>query len=124
MTPKEARYQLAADIEAALPDGWTVYASPPEGTNAPAVVLAPDSPYRVRSTVCNEEVRLTGTVLIQRNASTAGLDALDDVCTTVRAAIHQSSVMAVVEAVRDIGLIEEVGGVEYLAASLSITVEV
>lgn len=124
MTPKEARYQLGSDIEAALPDGWTVYTSPPEGTNAPAVVLAPRSPYRVKSTVCNEEVRLTGTVLMQRNASTAGLDALDDICTVIRAAIHGSSVLANVDAVQDIGIIEEVGGVEYLAASLNITVEV
>ena len=124
MTPREARQQLAADIEAALPDGWTVYPAPPEGTNAPAVVLAPRSPYRVKSTFCDEEVRLTATVLIQRNASVSGLDALDDVCTTIRNAIHGSSVMANVDAVQDIGLIEEVGGVEYLAASLTITVEV
>jgi len=124
MTPKEARYHLAEDIEAVLLDGWTVYPSPPEGVTAPAVVLAPRSPYRVKSTVCNEEVRLALTVLIQRNASVDGLNVLDDTATIIRSAIHSSTVMAVVDEVSDIGIIQEVGGVEYLAALINVTVEV
>lgn len=124
MTPKEARHALADDIRAALPDGWTVYPGPPEGVNAPSVVLAPRSPYRVKSTVCNESVLLTATVLIQRNASADALDALDDASTTVRDAVHASDVMAVVEAVQDIGTMQEVGGVEYLAAVINIQAEV
>jgi hypothetical protein len=124
MTPREARYALAEELRAALGDGWTVHPSPPEAVQARSLVIAPRSPYRVRGTVCQEEVKLELTVLVQRGASQAGLDLLDDVCTTIRAAIDTGAVVAYVDSIMDIGLVQEVGGVEYLAARLQVTAHV
>lgn len=123
MNAKEARHALAEDIGMALGPAWTVYASP-ESVNAPAIVLAPGSPYRVRSTVCNEEVRFLLSVLIQRASSIDGLDTLDDACTAISAAIHASDVMSVVEAVQSIGPVVEVGAVPYLSATLNVTSQI
>jgi hypothetical protein len=124
MTPKEARHDLAADLATALGPTWTVYASPPEVITAPAVVLAPRTPYRVAGTVCNEELKLTATLLVQRAAGPAALDFLDDACTAARTAIHASSVVSWVEAINDIGIMQEAGGVDYLAAVINVTSQV
>ncbi len=123
MTPREARYALAASIEAVLPDGWTTYAAPPEGITAPAVVLAPRQPYRRASTFCDEEVRISVLIIIQRNASVDGLDAMDDLITTVIRAINASSVMATWEEVTDLGPVQESGGVDYLTSTINVTVQ-
>jgi hypothetical protein len=93
--------------------------------NVPALVVAPRSPYRVKGTVCAEEVRVTMTLLVNRNASVDGLDLLDDMASLARAAVNGASgLIAYVDQVQDVGLIQEVGGLEYLAATLDITMEV
>ncbi len=123
LTPREARYALASDIEAVLPNGWTTYAAPPEGITAPAVVLAPRQPYRRASTFCSEEVLLSVIVILQRNASVEGLDMLDDLLTTVIGAIDASSVMATWAEVTDLGPVQESGGIDYMTATINVTVQ-
>jgi hypothetical protein len=125
VTPREARYALAEALRVALGDGWTVHASPPETVQARSLVIAPRSPYRVRGTVCQEEVKLELTVLVARGASQAGMDLLDDTCTVIRSATDSASaVVAFVDSISDIGLVQEVGGAEYLAAKLQVTAHV
>lgn len=124
MTPREARHQLADDVQAALPNAWTCYPAPPGNPSAPCVILAPRAPYRVRSTVCDEQVLVRATVLVQSNAGMAGLDTLDDACTLVRQGVHASTVMAVVEEITDVGPVTTEGDLDYLSASLNITMEV
>jgi hypothetical protein len=127
VTPREAREQLAQELREALAGleaGWTVHASPPEAVQARTVVIAPRSPYRVRGTVCQEEVKLELTVLVARGASQAGMDLLDDICSTIRDAIDTGAVVAYVDSISDIGLVQEVGGADYLAARLQVTAHV
>jgi hypothetical protein len=121
MTPREARYSLAASIRGALGQGWTVHAAPPESIQGKTVVIAPRSPYRQLGTVCQEEVRLELTVLVARGSSQAGLDMLDDVCSVVRQAVNGTTdPQAIVESISTIGIVQEVGGAEYLAAKLQV----
>ena len=125
MTVTSARHQLAQDIQLALGDAWTVYASPPASQLlAPAVILAPRPPYRRRGTVCDEQVNLRGSVLVQVARGADALDYMDDACTQVRDAVHSSSIMAVVEEISEAGPVTTEGDVEYLSATLNITMEV
>lgn len=120
MTPKDARYALADAMAAALPDGWSVYATPPEGITAPAVTIAPRQPYLTQNTYCQLECRLAIVVAIQRNASTVGLDQMDDIIGTLRAAMPPGFV---VDDVTDLGPVQEAGGVDYLTSTINVTAQ-
>lgn len=125
MTPREAREALAEVIRHALPTGWTVYDTPPEGLTAPCAVLTPRDPYRVASNVCAEEVRLACLLVAARAGSVAAVNILDDMATDVRTAINGSpDVMAVVEQVTALGASAEAGGITYLTVTLDIMVQV
>jgi hypothetical protein len=107
-----------------MPHGWTVYDTPPEGVNAPAVVITPRDPYRTPANACNEEVHLALVVLMSRASSAAGVNLLDDAASMVRDAINTGPVMAVVEQVTGLGASTEVGGNEYLTVTLDVMVQV
>jgi hypothetical protein len=101
-----------------------VYDTPPEGVNAPSVVITPRDPYRTASNACNEEVRLALVVIMARASSAAGVNLLDDMATLVRDAINTGPVMATVEQVTGLGSSTEVGGNEYLTVTLDVLVQV
>jgi len=112
--------QLRADIAAALAaslTGYGIYPAPPDIVAGPSVVIGPRSPYRVRTDYCHEEVKLQLTILVPRAAGAAGMEVLDTVCDTVRDAV-ESVPEATWESVDSVGPVQEVGGIEYLAATL------
>lgn len=119
-TPKEARQEIAAAISAVMPDGVTVYPSPPEGITAPAVVISPRQPYRRPVSYCDYELQMRVNVGVQRNASTAGMDMLDDLIDLIIPALNSIPYVAW-QAVSDIGVTQDIGSVDYLFGSIDIT---
>lgn len=75
-TAAEKRASLAALIDSALPDSWTVYPQPVAGGVArPAVVIAPRATYREPFTFEAEAVSLAVHLIV--NVGATGLDTLD-----------------------------------------------
>jgi len=114
--------QLRADIAAAVTaamSGWGVYPAPPDIIAAPAVVIAPRSPYRERVDYGREAVRLQLTILVPRAAGPAGMEVLDTACDDVIAAV-ESVAEATWEQVESVGPVQEQGGIEYLTATLNV----
>jgi len=123
MTPKEARYQLAADIEAGMANPeLIVTASPPENPPAPpAIVLAPRAQYLTQGTACDWEMRLTATVAVSRVSGVPGLDLVDDIVQQLIGVLATASVIVTTEGVQDIGITQESQGVEYTTGTVEIT---
>ena len=124
MTPREARETIAQDIRAAMPDGWTVYATPPETLSAPAVVLGPGDPYLLASSFCAFTLQLEATVLVSRAAGEDGADALDEAIGIVCAALMSGSAMTAPDAVRNVGRTLDVGGAQMLTAAVSLSAQI
>lgn len=117
-----AAAQLRADLAAAISGaltGYAVYPAPPDIVAAPAVVIAPRTPYRTRTDYCREAVRLQVTILVPRASGPAGMEVLDAACDDVRDAI-ESVADCTWESVESVGPAQEVGGQEYLTAALTV----
>jgi len=114
----QLRADIAAAVVTAMP-GWGVYPAPPDIVAAPAVVIAPRSPYRERVEYGREAVRLQLTILVPRAAGPAGMEVLDTACDDVIAAV-ESVAEATWEQVESVGPVQEQGGIEYLTATLNV----
>lgn len=115
------REAIAAAIRATVPEGWTVYASPPPVPAVPCVIVAPRAPYRARTTVGQERVNLRLTALVPLAAGQAGLDALDGVMDRVLPALLAVATPQVVwEQVDTVGTVVTQGGVEHIAGTADI----
>lgn len=118
----EARAAVAASLATALGDGWTVYAQPPEGVNAPAVVLSPGEPYRASTAYRTEDLALRAVLLLQV-AAIGSLDLLDEATDIVIGALLKQDAVAVRQ-VGSVGLVQEVGGVSLLSATIDLVVSI
>jgi hypothetical protein len=113
----EARRAIVGALAAEFGESAVVYSAPPETVTAPALVVAPRTPYRNPSTFCQYELNLRIVALVQRGVG--GLDGLDDMMDRVLIAVNTlDSVMWT--AVGDIGTTQDVGSIEYLTASIDI----
>ena len=119
----DVRRELAAILEAALP-GWSIYPEPPAGVVAPAVAVAPGEPYRTTTAYRMEEVQLRLLVLLSAGA-TGALDLLDDAIELVLLALMSQPTNAAtplaVRQVGSVGLIQDIGGVQLLSATVDVT---
>lgn len=118
MTTAEARWLLADTLTQALP-GWSVYAEPPATLTAPAVVLTAGDPYRESAAYRIVDVRLRLVVLLSEG-SDRPLDMLDAAIDDVTIAALSLPFVAV-DRVGQVGQVQEVGGVGYLAATIDAT---
>lgn len=122
MDAKSKRAALALALVEALPDGWTVYASPPETVTAPSVVIGPRAPYREWGTFGTEDVNLQLSLLVPRALGASALDVLDEVLDTVLEAVD--SVDNAMPMATALGLTQtSAAGVEYLTAAIDVTVK-
>lgn len=113
MNTAEARWFLADTLVAGLP-GWSVYAEPPATIVAPAVVISAGDPYRENTAYRITDVKLRLVVLLTEG-SDRPLDLLDAAIDDVTAAAHVMPAINV-DRVGSVGLVQEIGGVGYLAA--------
>lgn len=121
MGAKAKRQAIATALKANLPSGWVVYPSPPTSLVAQSAVISPRSPYIIRQSVGIDAVSLQITLLVNLAAGPTAMDILDDAIDNLRAGILNSGDV-MWEAVEDIGVAQEVGGVDYLTASINIQV--
>jgi hypothetical protein len=117
------REAVAALIVDALPDSWSVYASPPDVITMPAVVIAPRNPYRETFTWEVEAVHLSVNVIVPRAAGLTALDVIDEAMDVlVRGSEPILDVPSVVEAVIS-GVTQATnGGAECVVGTIDITV--
>lgn len=120
MTGPEVREQLATVVANVLPPEWTVYAGPPEVVSLPAAVVVPRTPYRRFADMggCTWIYGLQVTLLEARSAGMDGVDMLDDLAETVRAALY--TVPSLAYESTDLGPMIAPGGVESYGATLNL----
>lgn len=121
MTPKTSRADIAARLAAALPAGWSAFASPPESPSVPCAYLAPRTPYRELATLTQEVMRLRVGIVGQRAMGQSAMDWFDDVLDDVKAALDAADDSITWHAASIDG-VEEVNGIAYLTAHVDITV--
>lgn len=121
-TARAKREAVAAAIAAAVPEGWTVYPSPPDVISTPCVVVGPRPPYREMTTFQSETVGLQVSIFFQMVAGQLALDVLDETVDLIRPALETVEECAVLR-VNDLGIVTtDKPGVEYFAGSIDITV--
>jgi hypothetical protein len=119
MDPKAKRTALATALRAGLPAGWTVYAAPPDNLVQQAAVVSPRSPYVTRVAGGVYETNLQVTLLVNVATGIYALDILDDAIKAL-----EDDVLAgpyIWDSVSEMGVVEEPGGAEYIAATINIT---
>jgi hypothetical protein len=119
---KDKRTAVAAALTTALGTGWNVHASPPENVVAPAAVVGPRSPYREWGTFGTEDVNLQITLFVPRALGAATLDTLDTALDTVLEALDAVP-NAMVDGAATVGEAKSQSGVDYLAATIELTVK-
>ena len=121
MGAKAKRTAIATALQSGLPSGWAVYPAPPESLSSQSAVISPRSPYITRVAGNVYEVGLQVALLVNIAVGPLALDILDVAIEALFDDIWgvQSVVM---EDVMDIGQVTEVGGADYIAATINITV--
>lgn len=119
VSAKTTRTGLATALQAIAPDGWVVLASPPEVTPAPAIVIGPRDPYRVRLTGTQDDLGLRLSLLLPRVAGADAMDVLDDAIDEVRAMLLTTPGVGIAS-IGGLGTVKE-GDVVYLLAAIDIT---
>lgn len=104
------------DASADLAD-FVVYAEPPDTLSGPALVVSPRDPYQDYETFGTLTIRLAVSVLIPRTHGPA-MDRIDSVLETMRGLFYKEG--GIKELDTNIGLIDSVGGVEYIAAMVNL----
>lgn len=121
MDPKAKRAAIASALQSGLPTGWAVYSAPPTSLVAQSAVISPRSPYVTREAGNVYAVQLQITLLVNIAAGPVALDILDDAIAALEQDVFGAgSVMW--QSVEDVGVVQEVGGADYLAATINITV--
>ena len=116
----ETRASLAAILaaDAGLAE-WTVHPEPPEnlarGLN---LVVSPRDPYQAYSTYGHVETMVSATLLVPR-AHGPAMDVIDPALIALRAAL--GSLRGATIGDTRTGIIDEVGGLEFVAAMVDIT---
>ena len=121
MGAKAKRTALASALQSGLPSGWAVYASPPESLVAQSAVISPRSPYVTRITNGIEEVKLQVALLVNLAAGPVALDILDDAIDALFDDIDGAGDV-MLEEVADVGVATEVGGADYITATINLTI--
>ena len=121
MTPKTDRAAIATALRTALP-GWAVFDSPPEVGSAPCVAILPRTPYRELLTYTEERMHLQLVVVIPRAAGADLLDLVDDTFDDILTALDASGTPQCAWSAITVRGTEEVGGIEYLTASIDLDV--
>ena len=114
---------LALALASAM-DGFVVYPAPPDVVAGKSIVIAPRAPYRKRSDYWFQEVSLQIMVLIPRVAGGRGYHELDGICDQIIPIVESVDTdnhNIVWESVDSLGQTVEVGGVEYMSATLYVT---
>lgn len=120
MGAKAKRQALATALQTNLPSGWAVYPSPPDSIVAQSAVISPRSPYITPVSSGYDEVNLQITLLVNVAAGAIAHDILDDAIDAVRTDVISAG-NVIWEGVSDIGIVEEVGGADYIAAAINVT---
>jgi hypothetical protein len=116
VTPLEGRQAILDAALPALPEAWTGYVMPPEQLSLPAAVIVPRSPYGRQSTFCAEIMGVELRLVMGRTVGTQGLEELDVLSALVRDALIPLVSLAYES--RDLGRLDQWGGVETLDARL------
>lgn len=120
MTPREARYALAAAIREGF-QGQVQESPIGAPAKPPAVVLSPRPTYLTQGTTCTWEMRLTVNVLLGVNTRAPSLDELEDQTMEIVDLILRADPPTVVNDVTDLGLRQDGGGIDYLTATINTT---
>jgi len=121
----DPRTDLAATLRTGLSTAGVpanVYAYPPEGPVAPAVVIAPAAPYRTDMEYNLERWGFDLLVLVQRHTDpAAAYAALDALVTAVRRVLRAVGGLTW-GGVSLVGQTQPIGGVEYLSATCPVAI--
>jgi len=100
---------------------WSHYSEPPEQLVAgPCVVIVPRSPYITWGTYRTGTAHMTVSLLVPRGHGPA-MELLEDGIGVTRAALEAESRVEVSDTV-DIDTLDDVGGAQYIVASLNVSV--
>lgn len=99
--------------------GWSIYTEPPELlARGNCLVISPRDPYIGHSTFGQDELMLGVTLLVPR-AHGPALDVIDPALLAVRGLL--STIRGATIGATRTGIIDEVGGLEYVAAMTDVT---
>jgi hypothetical protein len=114
------REDLANALASAFGADVAVYRQPPDVISVPAVVVMPGSPYQTVGTACAREVNLDLVAFVARTDEEAAYDNIDLLLDAIYDAMKTVPVNAAWQQASVVGPTEEIGGVSYLSATVSV----
>ncbi len=117
---KAEREAVAVAVREVVPEGWTVYAGPPDTESLPCIVVAPGSPYLERATARVWDVGLRLLIYQTVNAGAKANDVLDSVLAELVPRLLTAPTFRVLRV--EAGDSTTRGGVPVIAASIPISI--
>lgn len=117
-----ARTELASVAGAALPDDVGVIDHLPDSIAPPVVLVAWADPWLKPSTVCGYEASVQYLIISQRIEPGGNTERLEEIVSALVPAIKAVGYFQVIDVTAPYAL--QVGGVDYLAASINMTHDV